>query len=103
MRKLAVLVGGVLIAGTGVSGALAQGKGPQGNHGASVSAVAKSNCVKVNPHNSKVMNHGQCVKQAAQQNHGQKQAGKNGNSANHGDSKGKGSKSKPDETETPGD
>jgi hypothetical protein len=100
MRKLAMLVGGALIAGTGVSSVLAQGKGPQGNHGASVSAVAKSNCVAVNPHNSKVKNHGQCVKQAAQQKHGQNQVGKMGNAGKHGI--GKGSKSKPDETETPG-
>jgi hypothetical protein len=101
MRKLAILVGGALIAGTGMSSALAQGKGPQGNHGASVSAVAKSPCVAVNPHNPKVKNHGQCVRQTARQNHGQSQAGKKGNSANQG--KGKGSKSEPDETETPGD
>src|SRR5439155_2507116 len=38
--------------------------GPQGNHGAAVSQVARSNCTAVNPHNSSVQNHGMCVRPA---------------------------------------
>jgi hypothetical protein len=105
MRGTAAIAAAILLLAAGWGSAMAhgKGKGPHGNHGAAVSAVAHSKCVASNPHHPKVKNHGQCVRKAARHNHGQSQAHKHGKDKGEGAGHGKGSSAKPDETETAGD
>ena len=41
------------------------GNGQGGNHGSTVSSVARSTCTATNPHNPAVSNHGMCVSSVA--------------------------------------